>query len=139
LHVLISLADFIAESKISASLAAQSYKCELAVSVVDTKLAIDADQALSAYAAGDRIHIDVEDSCGGLAAGEANTMLLPSARRDAGSADSGLSSCRRSVQANNGGLTVRDVPGSGCVFTIDLPRHALPPSDQGAARLVPKN
>jgi hypothetical protein len=38
----------------------------------------------------------------------------------------GLSICRRSVEANNGALRVRDLPGSGCIFTIDLPRHALP-------------
>jgi signal transduction histidine kinase len=38
----------------------------------------------------------------------------------------GLSICRRSVEANNGVLSVRDLPGSGCVFTIDLPRLALP-------------
>ena len=37
----------------------------------------------------------------------------------------GLSICRRSVEANNGVLSVRDMPGSGCVFTIDLPRRAL--------------
>jgi len=37
----------------------------------------------------------------------------------------GLAICRRSVEANNGIVRVRDVPGSGCVFTIDLPRHAL--------------
>jgi signal transduction histidine kinase len=38
----------------------------------------------------------------------------------------GLAICRRSVEANDGILRVRDVPGSGCVFTIELPRHALP-------------
>ena len=37
----------------------------------------------------------------------------------------GLSICRNSVEANNGILRVRDVPGTGCVFTIDLPRHAF--------------
>jgi len=35
-----------------------------------------------------------------------------------------LSICRSSVEANDGVLKVRDVPGSGCIFTIDLPRHA---------------
>jgi len=38
----------------------------------------------------------------------------------------GLAICRRSVEANHGILGVRDVPGVGCVFTIDLPRHSLP-------------
>ena len=37
----------------------------------------------------------------------------------------GLAICKRSVEANNGVLRVRDVPGSGCVFTIDLPRKAV--------------
>jgi signal transduction histidine kinase len=35
----------------------------------------------------------------------------------------GLDICRRSVEANQGVLSVRDLPGVGCVFTIDLPRH----------------
>ena len=36
----------------------------------------------------------------------------------------GLSICRSSVEANDGVLKVRDVPGTGCIFTIDLPRHS---------------
>jgi len=151
-HNLVSLADFVAESKVSASLEAQNQECKLAVSVVDPKLAIDADQAtlfsavgslldnafkftrhntevsLNAYAAGDRILIEVEDHCGGLAAGQAEKMLLPSTQSDTGVVDHGLSICRRSVRENNGILSVRDLPGSGCIFTIDLPRHTLPSS-----------
>ncbi|MNU09063.1 Sensor histidine kinase TmoS [compost metagenome] len=38
----------------------------------------------------------------------------------------GLSIARQSIEADHGTLTVRDVPGSGCVFTISLPRHTLP-------------
>ena len=148
-HKLISLAGFVADSKISASLEAQSQECKLAVSVVDPTLAIDADQAtlfsavgnlldnafkftrhntevsLNAYAAGDRILIEIEDHCGGLPAGHAEKMLLPSTQSGTDGAGRGLSVCRRSVQENNGVLTVRDLPGSGCVFTIDLPRHTL--------------
>jgi hypothetical protein len=34
-------------------------------------------------------------------------------------------------------LSVRDIPGSGCVFTIDLPRHSLPkPAAEPAALVV---
>jgi hypothetical protein len=33
----------------------------------------------------------------------------------------GLSISRRGVEANGGKLNVKDVPGSGCIFTIDLP------------------
>src|SRR5580658_11290393 len=39
-HELVSVADFVAESKISASLEAQSRECTLAVSVVDPKLMV---------------------------------------------------------------------------------------------------
>ena len=35
----------------------------------------------------------------------------------------GLSICRRSVEAN-GVVSVRNRPGYGCVFTIELPRRA---------------
>ena len=38
----------------------------------------------------------------------------------------GLSIARRSIEANDGTLRARDVPGTGCVFTIDLPRRGLP-------------
>jgi signal transduction histidine kinase len=35
----------------------------------------------------------------------------------------GLAIARSSVEADSGKLTVRDVPGTGCVFTIALPLH----------------
>jgi len=82
--------------------------------------------SLNAYASGDRILIDVRDNCGGLSAGEAEEMFLPSTQSGADESGRGLSTCRGSVEANNGVLSVRDVPGSGCIFTIDLPRHTLP-------------
>jgi len=46
-----------------------------------------------------------------------------------------LSISRRSVAANDGFLSVRDVPGSGCVFTIELPRHPL--SDAASESVLP--
>lgn len=33
----------------------------------------------------------------------------------------GLSISRRAIEANGGTLTVRNLAGSGCVFTVDLP------------------
>jgi len=36
----------------------------------------------------------------------------------------GLPISRRGVEANGGTLSVRNLPGTGCVFTIDLPRTA---------------
>jgi signal transduction histidine kinase len=148
----ISVSDFIGDVRISAALEAQARHCRFTVPGVDPALAVDADReslisavgnllqnafkftrehsevSLSAYAAADRILIDVEDSCGGLPPGDFEKMFMPFTQ---GSSDRsglglGLSICRRSVEANNGVLRVRDVPGRGCIFTIDLPRRALP-------------
>lgn len=149
---LFPLAGFIAEIKVSAMLEAEVRRCVLIVADVDKRLAIAGDRdlllaatgnllqnafkftrpgsevTLNAYASADRILIDVEDNCGGLPPGEAENMFRPFVQ---GAADTsglglGLSIARRSVEANGGTLTVRDVPGTGCVFTIDLPRHLDP-------------
>jgi signal transduction histidine kinase len=151
-HQLFSLSDFIAEVKLSASLEAQVEKCVLTVPYVDSRLAVDADRdllssavgnllqnafkftdhhsevTLNAYPAADRIRIEVQDHCGGLPAGDAEKMFLPftQADEDKTGLGLGLSISRRSVEVNGGTLGVRDVPGSGCVFTIDLPRHTMP-------------
>ena len=148
---LVSLADLVADVRISASLESQSRGCIFTVADVDPELALDADRemllsaignllqngfkftrpnsevVLSAYAVGDRIRIDVEDHCGGLPPGAEN-QLLPFAQHgeDRSGLGLGLSICRRGVEANKGALRIRDIAGSGCVFTIDLPRHILP-------------
>jgi signal transduction histidine kinase len=44
----------------------------------------------------------------------------------------GLSISRASVEANAGVLRVRDLPGHGCIFTIDMPRKAMPPAPKPA-------
>jgi signal transduction histidine kinase len=148
---LVSLADFVSDVKISASLESRSRGCLFTVGGVDFGLALDVDREmllsavgnllqngfkftqpntevlLRAYAVGDRILIEIEDHCGGLPLGAEN-LFMPFKQRgeDRSGLGLGLSICRRSVEANNGALRVRDVPGTGCVFTIDLPRHTLP-------------
>jgi signal transduction histidine kinase len=150
-HELISLADFMDQIGISAVLEARARECKFTVSVVDEHLAVDVDRdmllsavgnllqnafkftehgtevSVHAYAVADRILIDVEDHCGGLPPGSADQMFLPfeQSGKDRSGLGLGLAICRRSVEANNGIVRVRDVPGSGCVFTIDLPRHVL--------------
>ena len=146
-HELLSLADFIAEIELSASLEAQTRGCRLTVSEVDKDLAVDADRemllsavgnllqnafkfthfgsevSLHAYANADRILIDIADRCGGLPPG-ADSMFLPFTQQggDRSGLGLGLAICQRSVEANNGVIRVRDLPRHGCVFTIDLPR-----------------
>lgn len=160
LRHLFSLSDFIAEIKLSASLQAQVKKCSLTVTAVDTHLALDADRdlllsavgnllqnafkftrpntevTLNAYATGDRILIDVKDNCGGLPPGDAEKMFDPFTQRseDKSGVGLGLSIAKRGVEANGGILSVRDLPGIGCVFTIDLLRHAIPAQSAAAKR-----
>jgi len=148
---LFSLADFISEVKLSASLEAKVYECNLTISAVDPPLALYADRdllfsavgnllqnafkfthrhtevTLNAYAIADRILIEVEDNCGGLPSGIAEKMFQPFMQggEDKTGLGLGLSISRQSVEANEGILSVRDIPGIGCVFTIDLPRHSL--------------
>ncbi len=153
-HVTFSLADFIAEIKSAGDLAAQVRGAVLTVSAVDARLAINGDRdaiysavanllqnafkftrphtevTLDAYALSDRILIDVKDHCGGLPPGSAESMFLPFTQNgpDQSGLGLGLSIARRSVESNGGVLSVRDVPGTGCVFTVCLPRYAVTPT-----------
>jgi signal transduction histidine kinase len=148
---LLSLAAVIAEARSSAALEAQARGCELAVAPVEHGLAVEADPALllcalenllqnafkftaprtqvslKGYAAADRVRIEVADRCGGLPPGKAQRLFMPfvQSASDRSGMGLGLSIARRSIEASRGRLLVRDVPGTGCVFTIDLPRRSL--------------
>ena len=150
----IVVADFIGEVQVSAAIDAGIRDLELIVAPVEEGLAVEGDRqilaaavanvlqnavkftrprgrvSLNAYAVADRILIDVEDECGGLPDGKAEEIFRPfeqcSAERTG--LGLGLSISRRGVEAHGGKLRVRDLPGAGCVFTIDLPRAAPPSS-----------
>jgi hypothetical protein len=154
-YQIISVAEFISDLKISASLEAGVYECSLVVPPIDPTLAVDADREmlfsavgnllqnafkftahrsevrLNAYAESDRILITVEDNGHGLAPGEAETIFQPFTQSgaDKSGVGLGLAICRRGTEINNGILSVRNIPGSGCIFTIDLPRHTLTSSN----------
>ena len=148
---LIILSDFIADVEESAKFDAQARDCEFIVSVVGLGLAVQADRellfsavinllqnafkftahgtrvSLTVYAEDARIRLDVHDHCGGLPAGLKEDLFEPFKQysADKSGIGLGLSICRRSVEANDGVLSVRNIPGSGCVFSIGLPRHFL--------------
>jgi signal transduction histidine kinase len=80
--------------------------------------------ALKASSTDARVLIEVEDECGGLPPGKIDELFRPFEQRghDRTGLGLGLSISRKSVEANGGQIRVRDVPGVGCVFAIDLPR-----------------
>ena len=79
--------------------------------------------ALHAYRADGHVLVDITDECGGLPPGTQDDLFRPFEQRasDRSGVGLGLSISRRAVEANGGTLRVRDLPGTGCVFTIDLP------------------
>jgi len=147
-----SLADFIDEARLAASLEAESRSCRLTVeSALDPSVALNADRdlllsalgnllqnafkftrrnscvTLRAYTEGNRIRIDVEDQGFGLPPETEKTIFESFAQsgEDRSGLGLGLAIAKRGVEANEGSLHVRSQTGIGCVFTIDLPCHSL--------------
>lgn len=150
----VSLAELIEEVEVAATIQASAHGHNLTVHPVDRRVAIDVDRQLLAAALGnllqnafkftaldgrvvlrtdtttvpDRVLIEVEDECGGLPAGFADKLFQPFRQRSADRSGLGLGLiiARQGVEANGGVLRVRDIPGRGCVFTVDIPRAHSP-------------
>lgn len=145
----VNLAHFLDEAGAMAALDPQSRQCQFTVipAAADLEIHVDAEMLASAVtnllqnafkfttphtavklytqSGGERIQIAVEDHCGGLPGGSIHDLLSPFTQSgdDRSGLGLGLDICRRSVEANGGQLRIRDKPGDGCVFTIDLPRY----------------
>jgi signal transduction histidine kinase len=80
---------------------------------------------LKTTATAERVRFEIEDSCGGLPPGKAEELFHPFTQRSANrrGLGLGLSISRRGVEASGGEVRVRNLPGKGCIFTIDLPRR----------------
>jgi signal transduction histidine kinase len=88
---------------------------------------------LRAVRDGDRVSIEVEDECGGIADG-VEVVFKPFAGRrksDRTGLGLGLSIARKAVIAHGGDIHFRNLPGKGCVFSIALPlaAEATPAAD----------
>jgi signal transduction histidine kinase len=72
----------------------------------------------------DRILIEVEDECGGLPAGKAEELFDAGTQRNKNKTGLGLglTISRQAIELNKGELRVQNLPGKGCIFTIDLPK-----------------
>ncbi len=146
---LISVADFIAEVEIGASMQAQAHGVHFKLVTVEPSVTIEGDRqiliaavcnllqnafkftrpgttvCLTAHATSDRVLFDIEDECGGLPPGRTETLFLPFEQRsaDRSGVGLGLSICLKAAKANGGELSVRNLPGKGCIFTLELPRQ----------------
>jgi signal transduction histidine kinase len=144
----ISVREFIEEVEVGAAMEASARGFTLSVVYVEVGVHVQVDRQLLAAAVSnllqnafkfsrpkahillrtsttaDRVSIDVEDECGGLPPGKAEELFrrFEQRGRDRTGLGLGLSISRRSVEADGGLIHVRDKPGVGCVFTIDLPR-----------------
>jgi signal transduction histidine kinase len=75
----------------------------------------------------DRVQIEIEDECGGLPPGEVEHLfrLFEQRGADRTGLGLGLAISRRGVEDSGGAIRVRDLPGKGCVFVVDLPRQKV--------------
>ncbi|MET3376453.1 signal transduction histidine kinase [Variovorax boronicumulans] len=146
-----SVAAFIKDAETAAQLVADAAGCPFEVVRVDPLLAIRGNRelllaalanllqnafkfthprtavTLRAHVLDEHVLIDVEDHCGGLSPGSSVKMFEPFNQHshDRSGLGLGLSIARQSVEDDIGSLTARDVPGTGCVFTIRLPLHPV--------------
>jgi signal transduction histidine kinase len=76
----------------------------------------------------ERLLIEVEDECGGLADSVGDPFQSFGERRggDRTGLGLGLSIARKAVRAHGGDINIRNVPGKGCVFSIDVPLASEP-------------
>jgi signal transduction histidine kinase len=148
----IAVAEFIEEVEVSAAMEARARGLRLTIARVDGDVAVEADRqiltsvvanllqnafkftppgghvSLRSSADADRVRMEVEDECGGLPPGDPRALFLPFEQRggDRTGLGLGLAISHRGVEASGGVLQVRNIPGTGCVFTVDLPRVAVP-------------
>lgn len=146
-----SVADFLADVVAAARLDPRAAACRFAVEPVDPLLAVRGNRELLSAALGNllqnafkftrpgggvqlrartvehRVLIEVEDRCGGLQPGTVERLFKPFSQRldETTGLGLGLSIARQSVESDGGILSVRNLPGLGCVFTMELPLHTV--------------
>jgi C4-dicarboxylate-specific signal transduction histidine kinase len=79
-------------------------------------------------AGADRVLIEIEDECGGLADGNAEALFQPFERRNADRTGLGLGLAfsRWGADVNGCHISTRNLPGHGCVFGVELSRVPSP-------------
>jgi signal transduction histidine kinase len=155
----VPVCEVLEEAEIGGSMVAQTRQITFLTTTIDRAVMVKADRqilaaalanllqnafkfsprgttvSLGARCEASRVLIEVEDQCGGLPPGKTETLLRPFVQQgdDRTGLGLGLSICLKAVKAISGDLRIRDLPGKGCVFTIDLPR-LQPPSNSVLVR-----
>jgi signal transduction histidine kinase len=151
----IALTGFIADLIAATAPDVHSRGLRLVVAPVDNRIAVEADrQVLSAVVSNllqnafkftrpqtevtlrvggseERVLIEIEDECGGLPSGDTDELFRPFEQRgtDRTGLGLGLAFSRWGAEASRGRLYARNLPGRGCIFTVDLPRFHGPDGD----------
>ena len=151
----IPVSVFIDGVAVAANLHAEFRQLRLEVGHVDQRLAVNTDPqllgsalmnllnnafkythagghvSLRAVRGGDKVLIEVEDQCGGMPDNSADPFQPFTDRRkqDRSGLGLGLSIARKAVRTHGGDIRFRNLPGSGCIFTIELPiATEIPPA-----------
>ena len=84
--------------------------------------------SVTARQADARVIIEVEDACGGLPTGKVQALFDPFVQvgADRSGFGLGLAIAKQATDAHRGELRVHDLPGTGCVFVLDLPAKSAP-------------
>jgi signal transduction histidine kinase len=143
---------FIDEIASASTLEANARGVGLTVTPVEEGVAIEADRQVLAAVVGNllqnafkftrprttvtlkvgasaaRVLIEIQDECGGLPSTDVHGLFRPFEQRSADrtGVGLGLAFSRWGAEANDGRLYARNLPGRGCVFTVDLPRVPAP-------------
>lgn len=91
-----------------------------------------ADHEVDARVLENRIVIDVADECGGLLPGKAEELFTPYEQRhdNRTGLGLGLAISRRGARAMGGDISVANVAGVGCVFSVVLRRSVSAESER---------
>ena len=81
--------------------------------------------SLHVHATVDRVEIAIEDECGGLPIEKSELLfrLFEQQGADRTGLGLGLAISRRGIEDSGGTISVHDMPGKGCIFTVSLPRE----------------
>jgi signal transduction histidine kinase len=95
----------------------------------------DGRVVLRAHADERRLLVEVEDECGGIPSSKGDLFQVFGDRRgsDRSGLGLGLSIARKAVRAHGGEILIRNMPGKGCVFVIEVPLAA---ADVSALEIV---